>query len=712
MSLDALEPRRHLSVTRDSAGWTVVSAAADTRIIYVSSSGGNDANDGLSTSSAVASLTRAKSLIRDGSADWMLLKRGDTFSGGFGSWNKRGRSAQEPLYVGAYGVGERPLIDSGTTYGINTVSSSQGTNNLVFQSLSLTPGAYNHSNGAGDLAGFRLTQLGSNILIEDCKVSGYKDNIVIAGEVSTATVTGVTVRRSQVLDAHYPSTSGNSQGIYIAPFARNVTIEENVIDHNGWRQGVSADRVDKNHNIYSQTGAQGVLVRDNIISQASFYGLKFNSGGTATGNLFVRNSESVYLERASTISDNVITEAVDMPGFAGWGVGINTQKSPQATIRHNLITKVLSATASGVAGIQLYNNGTPFSGVVEQNIVYNWRNALFVNTPGNGPGSVIIRNNQVDAVFSDSGAGEQRSAAVQSAITYQNNRYSAGSRTSTANRINGQTRTLAQWVATTGEVGASFALPNYPDASRDVGRYAASIGRGTSFESFIAAARGQYKAVWSAALTATSANQWLWAGFGQGTTGQPVTVTSATFNAGSLPLTVDLTFSGDIGGTLAAGDVTVMRVSDGAAVGVASVATGGAASARITLAGGALVDGNYRLTLPAGSVGSGATAMTDAFNFDFFLFAGDFNRDRRINIDDFGTMAINFNRAGTISEGDADYSGAVDISDFAIVATRFNQQLPAGASAARMLPLAQRSNPFAVSGTLTPERIALLLAAN
>ena len=76
---DLLEPRRFFAVSQDAAGWTVVTPASDTQVIYVSSSTGSDANDGLSQGSAVQTLTRGKVLVRDGFADWMLLKRGDTF---------------------------------------------------------------------------------------------------------------------------------------------------------------------------------------------------------------------------------------------------------------------------------------------------------------------------------------------------------------------------------------------------------------------------------------------------------------------------------------------------------------------------------------------------------------------------------------------------------------------------------------------------------
>ncbi len=38
----------HAAVSQDAYGWTIVTPSADTRIIYVSSSEGDDTNDGLS----------------------------------------------------------------------------------------------------------------------------------------------------------------------------------------------------------------------------------------------------------------------------------------------------------------------------------------------------------------------------------------------------------------------------------------------------------------------------------------------------------------------------------------------------------------------------------------------------------------------------------------------------------------------------------------
>src|SRR5690349_4062143 len=54
-NMELLEPRRLLSVSYDSAGWTTVTPAAGSRVVYVSSSSGNDASSGAAIASPVRS---------------------------------------------------------------------------------------------------------------------------------------------------------------------------------------------------------------------------------------------------------------------------------------------------------------------------------------------------------------------------------------------------------------------------------------------------------------------------------------------------------------------------------------------------------------------------------------------------------------------------------------------------------------------------------
>jgi hypothetical protein len=111
---EGLERRRMLSVVVGPDGWTVITPPADARLVYVSSSAGNDANDGAGPTSPVRSLGRGASLLRDGSGDQLLLRCGDTWHEAFGQWARSGRSADEPLLIGQYGAGPRPVVATGT----------------------------------------------------------------------------------------------------------------------------------------------------------------------------------------------------------------------------------------------------------------------------------------------------------------------------------------------------------------------------------------------------------------------------------------------------------------------------------------------------------------------------------------------------------------------------------------------------------------------
>jgi hypothetical protein len=118
-SVEPLESRRHLSVSTHR-GWTIVTPSDDTRTIYVSSSVGDDRNNGFSPKRPVKTLAHGKSLLRNGKPDHLLLKRGDRFKAGVGILTVSGRSPDEPILIGTYGKGDRPVINSGLDQGIGT----------------------------------------------------------------------------------------------------------------------------------------------------------------------------------------------------------------------------------------------------------------------------------------------------------------------------------------------------------------------------------------------------------------------------------------------------------------------------------------------------------------------------------------------------------------------------------------------------------------
>jgi hypothetical protein len=158
---------------------------------------------------------------------------------------------------------------------------------------------------------------------------------------------------------------------------------------------------------------------------------------------------------------------------------------------------------------------------------------------------------------------------------------------------------------------------------------------------------------------------------------------------------VSVDFSEYVNSSLTAGDLSVSNLTTGAAAVASSSYSYNDLTNRATFSfTGILPDGNYRATIPAASVSDFAgNALSGDFLFDFFVFAGDANRDRTINIADFSTLAAGFNQPGTFSQGDFNYSGTVEIGDFSILASKFNTSLPAArpGAPASAIPAAPRA---------------------
>jgi hypothetical protein len=170
--------------------------------------------------------------------------------------------------------------------------------------------------------------------------------------------------------------------------------------------------------------------------------------------------------------------------------------------------------------------------------------------------------------------------------------------------------------------------------------------------------------------------------------GTPPTVNTADFLFDS-PIvpgrahTVDLVFSEDVGSTLASADLQLTNITTQTPINPADVEMSydpQTRRARFTFANrpaGALEDGNYTATIAAGAVTDPAgNTLANPLTFSFFVFSGDANRDRSINVGDFAVVASHFNSPGTYSAGDFDYSGVVNILDFSLLASKFNISLP------------------------------------
>lgn len=505
--LEALEARQLMSVSLDGSGFTVVTPAADSRIIYVSSSSGSDSNSGLSAGKAVRTLEKGIDLIRDGSADQLLLKRGDTWRETFGRWTKSGRSPDEPILISAYGIGNRPLIRSGTDDGIGIGSASaENINHLAIV------GIHFWADGRDpNVAGYNKYSLpyginviagGSGLLIEDVKVEKYMTNIAFTpylGEMKN-----VTIRRSIITDAYEVGNSHlHAQGLF-ADGVRGLTLEQNTFDHNGWLETVSGAKATLyNHNAYVTASTTGLVAKGNIFANASSHGLQARPGGVIKGNLFLNNpiGLSYGLVNGSgvttkggvwgEVSDNVFLGSRDIDGLAR-GIGIQASNIKPGTGTHfsrNIFANYQDSTLPAM--VLEYGLGSTQADAVgindltlRDNVVYKWARGLIVS-------------------------GDMSPTAVSykrlKNVVLATNKFSQLSRSPLQNH---------RYLSVDGISGSTTAASYFSAPDRTLATYNKSLGGYSADWQFMVAVRDRLGGDWDGQYSATAAVNYVRGGFG------------------------------------------------------------------------------------------------------------------------------------------------------------------------------------------------------
>ena len=525
-----LEDRRLLAYSVGPDGWTTFTPSADSRVIYVSTSG-SDSNSGLSESQPLRTINAAKSLIRAGRPDWVLLKRGDVFTNEtLGVLRVSGRSPQEPIYFGAYGTGNRPILRVGSNDGFATLAgNATALNYVAIQGLHFID--HTHT-GNEKNAGIRFQRKGSHVYIEDVKVENFKDGMVFAGETQADAVSNITIRRSVIIDNWSKSSNGHAQGIYGSGVVNGLTIEENVIDRNGWKEGVpGAEKTVYNHNIYINDGAQNVVIRNNISTRASLRGILTRGGGVVTGNFTARNAIGIETWGDATITNNVVLENGDIPNFPqGFGIQVKAGDG-DVVIDNNVIAHDWSDFTYNVFGIRIWNGLN--SAVVTNNIIYNWRRPFFYDTYGRNTQLTVQGNHfQIDDDFHPVVA--HTGTRQTNVHDYGNNVYYSP-RSQPMWHQNGY-QSWTNWRNYNGgEDDSTFQRQTYTDPNRGLGDYNASLGGSNSFDAFLAAARNLSRQNYNTNYTAAPAIAFIRAGFNLGQITGPTVTVSATDDEAAEP---------------------------------------------------------------------------------------------------------------------------------------------------------------------------------
>ena len=386
--------KKLVPLMQETPGFTTLRPSADSRLIFVSSSGGDDSYAGTSPQQPLRSIAKAKTFLRHGYPDWLLLKKGDVWDEGFGQVKTGGRSATEPLVFASYGTSKkRPLLRTGSQSGIITNgggASPKQVSFVVFSGLSFlcdtrVPRSPRF-NPLQELHGVQWLIGTEGLMFEDCVFQGYVTNIAVSDFASLG-LRNLKVRRCQLLDA-YATRGTHAQGIW-ANAVENILYEDTLLDHNGWSEQLGnadyAVATIYNHNIYLNYNTKNVTINNCVIARGASHGAQMRSGGHCENNLFFRNSISLMIGPGTDPKEkgpnglwarvvrNVFLEGKDITlPKEPRGMGLDDNSAKTLDVEYNIFAHVAreSPKVNQFAMRIIYPQA---ASTVKNNIIYDWK---------------------------------------------------------------------------------------------------------------------------------------------------------------------------------------------------------------------------------------------------------------------------------------------------------------------------------------------------
>ena len=555
----------------DSEGWTIFSPSADSRIIYVSSTSGNDTTaqyylpsdaeigaDPFNPVGAIMpfrTIAAARTNMREYFPDWLLLNRGDVWFEPLSPNLQRfsGRSRTEVSLYSSYGTGSMPLLKTGINIGFGLSSTpsweTNTTDNIAiahieFYAHTRDPNSSDFDTGTGGVqggsSGFRIVKSGSNFTIEGCKFSYYTNNSIQKWE-ATEQIVNFRLRRN-VIAYNYRNTSGgsHSQGIFAGGGVDSMLIEENVFWHNGWSDDPiisgtanGAPATVFNRNAYLAREQKDLIVRGNIFTESASEAVQQRSGGLFEDNLSLKNSAGVLFGQnqatwpteavSGVVRNNVTLDAQDIDGSPrGWGIRVEQVDSV------HLYQNIVAHQKSGTGNIQGISLGFNYLNLtIENNVVYDWTlpnpsdpndvrsTTLYISALPYDV-NTIIKNN--DFQQPSLGFVAKSGNPVPTGIFWSNNKYNSVSPNPPTIWSSGwfginNSVTYADWVTATGDSTSIFEQIAYIDPSRTIESYMTAQGGTPSLDAFMQETLKQRKGFWRDEYTSYTVNCYIREGF-------------------------------------------------------------------------------------------------------------------------------------------------------------------------------------------------------
>jgi len=400
------------------AGFTTFTPSVDSRVVYVSTSTGNDANDGLSESTPKRTIAAGYDLMRDGYPDWLLLKRGDIFhyngtqgvsglslTGAGSNLVKAGRSNEERMLIGAYGpdVSARPRI---VMFGRSSILSkfapasnaqklgadSQFTRNLNIVSIEFTSEHFPSFVGQGiGTNNEQQTALGfihgaRNVLIEDCYIHDIHNAIELSnfGQIYPSYTDPEQVYQPYLgFSENVKIYRCSFDNIFAAYGSHTVTIfcdrtlglviEECVFDSNQYHETIPNIQADvRSHHIYCSEFCVASRVEKCVISRSSAQGVKQTNGGIANKNLIMKALIGIAQCGCNNIKNrlNDVGQGALIPQRCGdyQRLSVNNDALQNVILEPRDLRNVVTNTVQTPHGFAIWRDGGS-SGRIQENIM-------------------------------------------------------------------------------------------------------------------------------------------------------------------------------------------------------------------------------------------------------------------------------------------------------------------------------------------------------
>ena len=562
---------------QDAEGYSILTPSADSRLIYVDDT---DGDDGTATNYLMSTIPNVNDWedpgavnayqdpavailqMRQGYPDYLLLKRGGVWATSNYLRQYSGRNVNERSVITAYGTGNRPHLNA--TGNHETIRLWNFADYCVVKGVQVMPtfripthidfAGWGLANGG---IGIRIwtssTQpVKKGVLIEDCDISYCTTNLSCSSDVATGHKAEDIILRRNIIENAW-SEEEHAQGL--SGYHTKMLIEENLLHHNGWYQqsydGSSTSKVQgqaniHNHNLYIG-GAPHYLLRGNITSKPSSLGFKFSSNppsptnlvtvsdGILDDNLIIDAELGISMGGNSDyengprwdnihITNNVLTklgETKPTNRDLAWGIEADDWQS--GLISGNLLHAFGSDSELNI--LPIFLKGYCTNVTVDANISWdvgidtgsnNNPIGVRLNDAGDTIGTmngVVISNNYFQT-SKEQWVMENEDSAT--GVTFTDNKYYSGRDTNEWFSQAGSSYSYAAWQALSNvtDTGATLTQTTWFDDSRTIESYMTSLGQTATHDEFINKAREMMEpGSWDADYTASAFNFYMFTGF-------------------------------------------------------------------------------------------------------------------------------------------------------------------------------------------------------